>query len=785
MAVSFVAATTYGDGNGLSTYTINYPAGTASGDLIIIEIAAHNAGNASAVPVLTTPSGWTALSTATRTGGGGVNAGQSTDVIYRIRAAETSVAVTYSTGAVYSVVVYALRGTDQTTPVGQTALALSDTSPSITPATRETFAVVGFTANQNASSTAPAGYTNTWSGFQATSNLTVLLASKGVSGSTGAGVWSGGLGTGVVAARTIMVKQPNSAPNTPTTLTPTGTTSTAKPTVGAIVTDVDGDNCYAYFQVATDSGFGSIVFQGQGSTVASGAASTLVVTGLAASTTYYYRAYASDGSLTSAYSAASTFTTAAPLTTSFAYSGADQSFVVPTGITSLTVDIQGAQGGAGSGGLAPPAAGLGGRTTGTLAVTPGQTLIIEVGQAGAANGSPAAGMTYGGGAASVGLGAATQGGGRSSIYNGSKARANFMAVAGGGGGGAWNGGGGDPAQGSGAGGGGGGTTGTSGGQVQGNPGGGVGGSQTVNGANSSGTPGDGGGGGGDGTNASGGGGGGYFGGGGGNLSLQSYWYAGGGGGGSGYVGSMTGAAMSNGYRSGHGIINLSYPNYNAAANQTPSVPTALASNAATRNLGLSATVSDPDGGYVYAYFQVATDTGFASVVFQGQGATVTSGGSSTITASGLNAHTTYYVRAYSSDGSLSSAYSAYITSTTPDVAPNVPVLNAPVAGAVLSNGANTYSWTYSDSDPNDTVQGGYQFRRYNSNTAVTDYWNGTAFQGTAVTVSTSTQSVVIPAGAWTAGQYTWTVANTDSSGTLGPFATAIAVTITGGFSMMI
>ncbi len=70
---------------------------------------------------------------------------------------------------------------------------------------------------------------------------------------------------------------------------------------------------------------------------------------------------------------------AAPQTETFEFSGAPEDFVVPEGVCSLTVDAFGAEGGVGSNGNV---AGLGGHATATLEVTPGETLVVTVGEQG-------------------------------------------------------------------------------------------------------------------------------------------------------------------------------------------------------------------------------------------------------------------------------------------------------------------------------------------------------------------------------------------------------------------
>ncbi|HEX2901369.1 MAG TPA: hypothetical protein VHS96_16765, partial [Bacteroidia bacterium] len=64
--------------------------------------------------------------------------------------------------------------------------------------------------------------------------------------------------------------------------------------------------------------------------------------------------------------------------TTFNYTGSIQTYTVPIGVTSITIDASGAQGGGSNGG----AGGLGARMTGTFAVSPGQVLSIVVGQQG-------------------------------------------------------------------------------------------------------------------------------------------------------------------------------------------------------------------------------------------------------------------------------------------------------------------------------------------------------------------------------------------------------------------
>jgi len=76
-----------------------------------------------------------------------------------------------------------------------------------------------------------------------------------------------------------------------------------------------------------------------------------------------------------------------PCSTTLAYTGGPQSFVVPAGVTQVTITAYGAQGGTD---CYQFTGGLGASVTATIAVTPGETLDVEVGGMG---GSPS-GTSY-------------------------------------------------------------------------------------------------------------------------------------------------------------------------------------------------------------------------------------------------------------------------------------------------------------------------------------------------------------------------------------------------------
>jgi hypothetical protein len=120
----------------------------------------------------------------------------------------------------------------------------------------------------------------------------------------------------------------------------------------------------------------------------------------------------------------------------FVFTGAAQTFVVPTGVTTISVIAKGAKGAAGAWTTISHsgAGGNGAIITGNVTVTPGETLQVNIGGT-PATGAGAAG--YNGGGASVGNGTSWGGGGggASDIRRGAFALADRIIVAAGGGGG--------------------------------------------------------------------------------------------------------------------------------------------------------------------------------------------------------------------------------------------------------------------------------------------------------------------------------------------------------------
>jgi Glycine rich protein len=126
-------------------------------------------------------------------------------------------------------------------------------------------------------------------------------------------------------------------------------------------------------------------------------------------------------------------TVGSQVTCTFSYNGTNgsdgtpQSFVVPTAVTSVTIETWGAQGG-----LNATSDGLGGHVKGTFTVTPAETLTVRVG------GQPTTAGGYNGGGTG-GVGPTSEfnsggGGGASDVRRGGDALTNRVIVAGGGGG---------------------------------------------------------------------------------------------------------------------------------------------------------------------------------------------------------------------------------------------------------------------------------------------------------------------------------------------------------------
>jgi N-acetylneuraminic acid mutarotase len=122
---------------------------------------------------------------------------------------------------------------------------------------------------------------------------------------------------------------------------------------------------------------------------------------------------------------------AGPQTTTLDYTGAQQTYTVPAGVTSVKVTAQGADGG-GVGYYGSDVGGSGSYVESSLSVTPGETLYVQVGGDGSTSNGYNGGGTSGDGG--TGSGYDYKGGGASDVRQGGTALANRKVVAAGGGG---------------------------------------------------------------------------------------------------------------------------------------------------------------------------------------------------------------------------------------------------------------------------------------------------------------------------------------------------------------
>jgi PncC family amidohydrolase len=150
--------------------------------------------------------------------------------------------------------------------------------------------------------------------------------------------------------------------------------------------------------------------------------------------------------LTSLVLAVASSGTARAETTTFSYTGSEQTFTVPAGVTTLQITATGGAGGSGGTSEAEPTPAPGGvaaTASDTVSVTPGATYTAEVGGAGLASGTKINGGFNGGGSSAPGFGGGGGGGGASDVcrtpLHSVIEPTACLIVAGGGGGGGGNG----------------------------------------------------------------------------------------------------------------------------------------------------------------------------------------------------------------------------------------------------------------------------------------------------------------------------------------------------------
>jgi len=204
-----------------------------------------------------------------------------------------------------------------------------------------------------------------------------------------------------------------SVDNTPTWSTSAGTIYTGNDlqnvSVTVSATDAEGDTISYSETTSVLSGAGLSINSSTG--VISG-----TPTGVSNNTTYTFTIRATAGSKTVDRQFSIVITDA--VIQAFNYTGSDQTWTVPSGVTSATIQAWGAGGGSDSNGSGQYGAG-GGYATGILTVSAGDVMKIVVGQGGILG-------THGGSAGS--------GGGYSGIFLTSVSHANARLIAGAGGG---------------------------------------------------------------------------------------------------------------------------------------------------------------------------------------------------------------------------------------------------------------------------------------------------------------------------------------------------------------
>jgi len=177
----------------------------------------------------------------------------------------------------------------------------------------------------------------------------------------------------------------NTAPATPGAIT--GLTSVTNGQVGVVysIAPVPGATTYTWSVPS-----GSTITAGQGTT-------SITVTFGATSGDVCVTASNTCGTSASSCLAVTVTGCYVPGSLVFSYTGGQQTWTVPCGVTSITVDVKGAAGGTVVGGSGTSIGGQGGRIQGTIAVTPGNTIYVNVGEMGGNSGTSSAGGFNGGG----------------------------------------------------------------------------------------------------------------------------------------------------------------------------------------------------------------------------------------------------------------------------------------------------------------------------------------------------------------------------------------------------
>ncbi|MBL0202416.1 MAG: M36 family metallopeptidase [Chitinophagaceae bacterium] len=296
------------------------------------------------------------------------------------------------------------------------SLIISSATPTVNPVANQTVCAGSPTTAVNFTGT-PAGATYNWTN----SNTAIGLAASGT-GNIASFTATNATAAPIVATITVTPTL-GVCTGTPTTFT---ITVNPTPTVNAIPNQV----------LCQNSPTAPVNFTGTPAGVIFQWTNNAPAIGLAAAGTGNIPSFIAQNPGTTPLVATITVTPvtglAAPVVTTYNFTGAVQTFTVPAGITSVNLKTWGAQGNTSALGVV---GGLGGYAEGNLAVTPGQVLNVLVGGGAATS---LTGGFNGGGAAGANPGCATAqgggGGGASDVRIAPYALANRVIVGAGGGG---------------------------------------------------------------------------------------------------------------------------------------------------------------------------------------------------------------------------------------------------------------------------------------------------------------------------------------------------------------
>lgn len=218
MAVAFNAASAVAGGSGVGSVTVNVPAGTVNGDLLVVQVAWNE--NAT----LNNPAGWTQIRE-DQTGIGGV-AALNSRLMYRIAASEpASYTWTFASGTrrIAGCMVN-LTGADTSAPIDSSSGQASDgpsttdvVAPTVDPVVSDGFLLYFGSCRQSTTFTPPAGMTERYDGANG-SGVTVEMASEQLASGAATGTRTGvmaGATTNGQAGQLVVIKAAGGAGPTP------------------------------------------------------------------------------------------------------------------------------------------------------------------------------------------------------------------------------------------------------------------------------------------------------------------------------------------------------------------------------------------------------------------------------------------------------------------------------------------------------------------------------------------------------------------------------------------